>query len=393
MKKLLTIKSYRSLTLPLGALFLTACGAASADPGDSHDTPPPPAQVRVAEASEGPVASSYIVTGTVRGLNTATLTSRMMGYVETLDAAVGERVVRGQLLATLDDADPRAGLLQANAGTLEAQAARAQYEQQSQAAEAALQLARTTHERMRALRADHAVSQQQADEAETAFRAAEAQYEASRSGMSRADSHIAQSRAMVLSARAALDYTRVRAPFDGVVLARPAQVGELAAPGAPLYVLEQEGGLRVEVAVPESLAGSVQLGQQVEVHVDANARVLTGTVGEVSPQVDAAARAFVVKVDLPSDALEGLNAGMFARVHFPRQARDQLTVPLEAVSARGSLDRVFVVDDSIAELRLVTLGAVQGDRVAVLSGLSRGEVVVVAPPSSLRDRDRVEVSQ
>jgi multidrug efflux pump subunit AcrA (membrane-fusion protein) len=68
-------------------------------------------------------------------------------------------------------------------------------------------------------------------------------------------------------------------------------------------------------------------------------------------------------------------------------------VPLEAVSARGSLDRVFVVDDSIAELRLVTLGAVQGDRVAVLSGLSRGEVVVVAPPSSLRDRDRVEVSQ
>ena len=106
MKKLLTIPSYRSLTLPLGALFLTACGAASADPGDSHDTPPPPAQVRVTEASEGPVASSYIVTGTVRGLNTATLTSRMMGYVETLDAAVGERVVRGQLLATLDDADP-----------------------------------------------------------------------------------------------------------------------------------------------------------------------------------------------------------------------------------------------------------------------------------------------
>lgn len=387
------LAALRSLSLPLGALFLTACGAASADPGDSHPAPRSATQVRVVEASEGPVASSYIVTGTLRGLNTATLTSRLMGYVETLDVAVGERVVRGQLLATLDDADPRAGLLQANAGTLEAQAARAQYEQQSQAAAAVLQMARTTHERMAALRARQAVSQQQADEAETAFRAAEAQYEASRSGMSRADSHIAQSRAMVLSARAALDYTRVRAPFDGMVLARPAQVGELAAPGAPLYVLEQEGGLRVEVAVPESLAGSVQLGQTVEVHVDANARVLTGTVGEVSPQVDAAARAFVVKVDLPSDALEGLNPGMFARVHFPRQAHDQLTVPVAAVSARGSLDRVFVVDDGVVEVRLVTLGAVQGDRVAVLSGLSRGEVVVVAPPSNLRDRDRVEVSQ
>ena len=97
------------------------------------------------------------------------------------------------------------------------------------------------------------------------------------------------------------------------------------------------------MAVPESLAGSVQLGQAVEVRVDANERVLTGTVGEVSPQVDAAARAFVVKVDLPSDALEGLSAGMFARVHFPRQARDQLTVPPEAVSARGPPDRVLAL--------------------------------------------------
>lgn len=393
MKPMLRMLSFRSLTLPVGALLLAACGAASADPGDPHGAARTPAAVRVAEATEGPVAASYVVTGTVRGLNTATLTSRTMGYVETLDAAVGERVVRGQLLATLDDADPRAGLLQASAGTLEAQAARVQYEQQSQAAAAALQLARTTHERMLALRAGHAVSQQQADEAESAYRAAEAQYEASRAGLNRADSHIAQSRAMVLSARAALDYTRVRAPFDGVVLARPAQVGELAAPGAPLYVLEQDGGLRVEVAVPESLAGSVQLGQAVEVRVDASARVLTGTVGEVSPQVDAAARAFVVKVDLPSDALEGLRAGMFARVHFPREARELLTVPREAVQARGSLDRVFVVDDGVAELRLVTLGATHDDRVAVLSGLSPGEVVVVAPPSTLRDRDRVEVSQ
>lgn len=378
-----------ALTLTLGSLLLGACGAAHADPPESTSEARPAVAVRVTEATHGPIDGSYVVTGTVRGLNTATLTSRVMGYVRTLDVPVGARVTRGQLLATLDDADPRAGLLQAQAGALEAQAARSQYEQQAQAAEAALRIARVTNERVQAMRADRAVSQQQADEAAEALAAAEAQHAATRAGVSRADSRIAQSRAMTLSARTALEFTRVRAPFDGVVLARPAQVGDLAAPGAPLYVIEQDGGVRVEVALPESLAGSVSLGQEVEVRVDANASVLTGTVGEIAPQVDPATRAFMVKVDLPSDAT-GLNPGMFARVRFDRPAPDALTVPVAAISARSSLDRLFVVEDGVAQLRLVTLGVVAGERVVVLSGLSPGESVVVDPPSNLRDRDSVE---
>ena len=106
-------------------------------------------------------------------------------------------------------------------------------------------------------------------------------------------------------------------------------------------------------------------------------------------QTDPAARAFMVKVDLPSDAT-GLNPGMFARVHFDRPAPDALTVPVAAISARSSLDRLFVVEDGVAQLRLVTLGVVAGERVVVLSGLSPGESVVVDPPSNLRDRDAVE---
>ncbi|MEZ4327465.1 MAG: efflux RND transporter periplasmic adaptor subunit [Polyangiales bacterium] len=378
-------------SLALVALFALGCGSAQADAPEHGGGEPDAVSVQVAQATEGPVAASYTGTGTVRGLNTATLTSRMMGYVRTLDATVGQRVTRGQLLATLDDADPRAGLLQARAGTLEAEAARVQYAQQADAAEADLRLARTTHERIQALAAERAVPQQRADEAEAALRAAEARFAASQSGMNRASSRIAQSQAMVQSARNALEYTRVRAPFDGVVLARPAQVGDLSAPGMPLYILEQDGGRRVEVALPESMVGTVSVGQAVTVRVEAAERVLTGTVGEVSPLVDPAARAFMVKVDLPADALDGVDPGMFARVLFPRPAEVRLTVPRAAVSARASLDRVFVVNDDVAELRLVTLGAAVDDEVAVLSGLSPGETVVVDAPATLRDRDHVEV--
>ncbi|MBK7156504.1 MAG: hypothetical protein IPH72_32830, partial [Sandaracinaceae bacterium] len=222
MKQLLRIPSFRSLTLPLGALLLTACGAASADPSDSHDTPPPPAQVRVAEASEGPVASSYIVTGPFRSLNPATLTSRMMGYVETLDVAVGERVVRDQLLATLDDADPRAGLLQANAGTLEAQAARAQYEQQSAGGRGrATFSAHHPRAHARAAGRPRRVRSSRRTRPRRPSAPPEAQYEASRSvAEPRRLPHRAEPGDGALGTPG-IDYTACETPFDGVVLADP----------------------------------------------------------------------------------------------------------------------------------------------------------------------------
>lgn len=385
-----------SLSLALGALIASACSPASADPvhAEGHTRPSRPmTSVRVEAARSDALASEYVATGTIHGVNTATIASRMVGYVRTLDVSVGGRVERGQLLATLDDADPRAGLAQARAGTEVARAAEGQIEQQSQAAEANLRIAATTNERMQGLRSDRAVSQQQADEARAAFDAAQAQFSATRSGLAQATSRIAQSQAALASARAVLDYTRVRAPFAGRVLSRPAQVGDLAAPGATLYVIEQDSGLRVEVAVPESLSASVALGATVQVRIDAVGRSFEGTVGEIAPHVDPVSRAFLVQVDLPTEALSGLDAGMFARVSVPRPAVETLTVPLSAISERGSLDRVFVVGGDRAELRLVTRGARHGDRVSVLSGLSTGETVVVSPSASLRDRDPVRRTQ
>jgi multidrug efflux pump subunit AcrA (membrane-fusion protein) len=138
----------------------------------------------------------------------------------------------------------------------------------------------------------------------------------------------------------------------------------------------------------------------LSVRVDAADASLQGTIGEIAPQVDAAARSVLVKVDLPADA-PSLHAGMFARVSVPRPEVEALSVPADAVSSRGSLDRVFVVAGGVARLRLVTTGArygqpedgqpENGPREVILSGLEAGEEVIVDPPSTLRDRDAVEV--
>ncbi|MCB9610968.1 MAG: efflux RND transporter periplasmic adaptor subunit [Sandaracinus sp.] len=382
----------RSTISTLTLALLGACSGAQVEPPSPRESADGPiTSVHVGEATRGEVVPHYVATGSVRAFNTATITSRAMGYVRTLEFSPGDHVRRGDLMATLDDADPRAGLLQAQATSLEAEAALAEYQERARAAQEALRIARTTWERMRAMRADQSISQQAADEAEAAFHIAEAEARATQSGLRRAASRIAQTRAGVQSARANLEYSRIRAPFDGVVLSRPAQVGDTASPGAPLFVLEQQGGLRVEVAVPESLAGTLTLNDTLWVHVDAVDDTFEGTLGEIAPQVDTAARSVLVKVDVPSEASGALHAGMFARVSVPRPVVDALTVPANAVSPRGSLDRVFVVADGEARLRLITRGMEHGDRVAVLAGLEPGERVVLDPPTTLRDRDAVEV--
>jgi len=122
-------------------------------------------------------------------------------------------------------------------------------------------------------------------------------------------------------------------------------------------------------------------------------RPVAGRVSEVVPAIDPASRAFTVKVDLPADVGVELRPGMFARVDFRTGTTRALRVPATAVVPAGALDRVFVLEDGRARLRLVTVGERSGEEVEVLSGLSAGDVVMTAPPPDLRDGQRVEVSR
>ncbi len=141
----------------------------------------------------------------------------------------------------------------------------------------------------------------------------------------------------------------------------------------------------------ESKLPFVKTGQTVEVALEALDRRLTARVSEIVPAVDAASRAYTVKIDLP--ALPNVRSGMFGRAWFPMGARKVVAVPAAAVVERGQLQSVFVVEDGVARNRLVTTGKRQPDAVEVLSGLSEGEKVVSPVPPGLADGARVEVRQ
>jgi RND family efflux transporter MFP subunit len=205
-------------------------------------------------------------------------------------------------------------------------------------------------------------------------------------------SGIEEATAALADAQATLGYAKIVAPCSGRILARRIDPGALASPGTPLFVLADEGIVRIEAPVPESRAAAVAIGDEVTVEVGFAEKTLTGKVGEIVPSVDVASRAFLSKIDLPAGT-EHLRPGTYVRVSFPVGAERALVVPTTAISSFGALDRVFVVEGNAARLRMIARGESQGLFTRVLSGLSPNETVVAVPASELRDGSLIEVVQ
>jgi RND family efflux transporter MFP subunit len=346
-----------------------------------------PVPVKLATAHEQPLDALYRTSGTVRGRTTAVLTSKTVGYVRSVAVRAGDRVHAGQVLAMLEANDSTASVRRARAGFDQSLEARVEAQNAVSAAEAALRIAKSTHERIVALHESGAVAQQELDESLARLQAATAQTAMARARLRMSGSRISQAQAEIGEAQAALDYSRIVAPFAGQVIERRVEPGSLASPGMPLLVLEQEGRVLVETAVEESRSSSLTLAAPVSVEIEALGKPVIGHVGEIVPNVDVASRAFLVKIDLPSE-LAGLKPGMFARVSFRVGLKTTLVVPASAITRSGALDRLFVVEGERIRVRMVTLGETQGAWTEVLSGIASGERVAASPGPALIDGAR-----
>lgn len=367
-----------------------ALGAGCGRSGPRHPPPGPPVPVTIATAHDEPQPELYRASGTVRGRATVAITSKTSGYVRAVHVLAGDHVTAGQLLIELEADDVRAAVVRSRAELDHANQAQAEAAGAVEAARAAAELATTTRGRVGKLLASGATTRQEYDEVDGRYRASIAQQQMADARLRAAGAAIAAARAGVAEGQATLGYARVVAPFAGRVVERRVDPGALAAPGAPLLVLDDEAALRVEAAVDESRGAEIHLGDPVAVELGSPAVRLTGSIGEIVPSVDVHARAFAVKIDLQA-APAGLRSGAFARVAFRVGLRPRLVVPSSAISASGALDRVFVVERGVARLRMITRGEVQDGWTEVLTGLSASEVVVVAPPRELRDGSPVEV--
>jgi RND family efflux transporter MFP subunit len=352
-------------------------------------TQPATSAGRVETVTTSPIVDTYRASGSVRARYTAAIAAKIAANILEIRVQAGDHVTAGQKLIVLDRGNLEANLRRAEAACAEAESAIAEAESAIASANANLELARVTHKRFEDLLATGSVSQQESDESQARFKSAGAALEMAVSKRRQAAARGGQAEAELAAARVTLGFATLSAPFPGLVTERKADPGSLATAGAPLLILEREGNLRLETSIDESRLGLVGIGEQVEVEIDGLNRTVTGRVAEIVPSIDAVTRSLIAKIDLP--ALPGMRAGMFGRAAFAAGRREALLVPQSAVVERGQVRSVYVEERGIARLRLVTLGEVRGNHREILSGLTAGEKIIVAPPPILSDGSRVAI--
>ena len=339
------MKFSRSLLAIVASLAPVACHSKKENASESL----PPVAVRTVVVENKARPSSEEVVGTVRAKLHAAIEAKVNARIEALLVAPGQMVKAGELIAQLDPREIQAKLDQALA--LREQATR--------------DLARS-----RELLGKKITTQ--------------------------ADFDAVQARARVTEGAAReietmLGYTKVVAPFDGIVTRKLADVGDLAAPGKPIIEMEDPRALRFEADVPEALIAYVKIGAKLLMQVAEGAAPIEGTVAEVAPVADAASRTFLVKLDLP--AAEGTRSGQFGRVWVPTGESKSIRVPTSAILVRGQMECVFVIANEHTQLRIVRTGKRTDGEVTILSGLSSGEPVVSEGADSLRDGQPVTLKQ
>jgi RND family efflux transporter MFP subunit len=323
--------------------FLAACGGDSHSAAE-HETPPTTPDGVAVEVDTIPLVTT--VDGTVFSRNRAEITTRMMARVTALSVDVGARVGRGDLLLRLGTDDVEANRAKAEAAALAARAAR------DEAARHA--------ERLDTLYAQDVVARVQRDQA--------------RLRLTQAESQVAMAEAALTEVETAASYASIRAPFAGEVVSRHIDVGDVAAPGRPLLVIEERGPREARLSVPLDAAKGLAPGDTVTV-TTLDGRSLPAPVRAVAAGADPRSKTVEVRVTLPSDWPTGVSVS--ARV--PVGTVQAVTVPMSAVVRRGQLTGVRVVTPDGVALRWVRLGRTLdgGDRVQVLTGLNAGDEIIL----------------
>ena len=408
------------------ALFGAGCGRSAskadakasekAEAGGAAETPP--IAITTAKAVAREVPSFIQASGSLIADETSDVSSQTSGQVVATPVNVGAFVRAGDVLARLNDRDARLRLQQAQSGVAqaiagvrqaearlglrpggnfdasaipEARAAGAGLEQ----AQAELRLAEANEKRYRELveTGDVAVSiyeqyRTQRDTARARFNNARQQLESalntarqSNQAIQTAEAGVASARAQVAIAQKAVADATIRAPFAGYISNRPVAVGEYVTPSSVIATVLRTNPIKLQIQVQESEVPSITAGMGVSLEVDAHReRKFAGRVAAVNPAIDPISRAATVEA-LIENGDNALRSGMFATARIARRGGNNKAVFVPRAAVLGDQNtqsyRAFVVQGDTAKLRVVQIGAEEGDMIEIISGVQPDETVAV----------------
>jgi HlyD family secretion protein len=290
--------------------------------------------------------------GTVQAEKLTTLASRVVANITEIRVSAGQRVSAGEILVVLDDRDLRHRLEQAQDAV--------------RGAEAALAQAQADYKRDKPLFDQQVISPYDFEHTQTNLKTAEA--------------NLHRLEQIQKEAEVNLSYAAIRSPYTGIVLDRIANVGDLAAPGKPLFTMFEQDHLWLEANVPEEQIDRVRLNTILAFRIDAVDKEMQGRVVEIVPSSDPSSRTVAVRVRL--NETKDIVPGMFGRLLIPMQPEERTVVPALALIHAGQLTMVDVVEQGQLQRRTIQIGRPIGDQFEVLSGLAPGERIVLHTASS-----------
>ncbi len=333
------------------------------------------------------IANTLSIAGEFLPYQEVELHAKVSGYIRRINVDIGDRVRPGQVLAVLEVPELNAQVQGADAGVRHSKEEILRARNEVSRAEAnhaalhseAMRLKQVAEQR------PELIAQQEIDDAEAKDRASEAQVEVAKSALAAAEQQLEVSKATHTQVTAMQDYSRIVAPFDGIVTWRYADTGSLIQAGTsnvnsmPVVKLAQVNVLRLRVPVPESLVSDVHIGTVAHIRVQATGHRFDGKVARFTDAFDRSTRTMQVEIDVPNPDYR-LAAGMYADVVLDVQTRpDAITVPVQAVNfgSEGKATVLVVDAQNRVERRQIRTGIQAPSRVEVLEGLKPGDRVIV----------------
>lgn len=317
-----------------------------------------PVTVTVATPGNNDISGGINASGQVEAIQSANISTRVMGYITKVYVKIGDPVKQGQLLFTVNSTDIIAK--------------RAQTDAMIAQADAALHNAQKDYDRFNALYNQQSASAKELDNVTLQYNAAKANADAARQ--------------MRNEVNAQLSYANVTAPFSGVVTQKLLDAGSMATPGMPVLVIEQSGSLQVSASVGESQIASIKQGDEAMLNIKSINKIIAGKITQISQSSQSSGGQYIIKISIPDNEKKSVYAGMYVNVNIPVKGlvqtvsagEDHILVPVESIINKDQLTGLYTIsNNNTALLRWVRLGKNFGNNVEVLSGLAKNETFIV----------------
>ncbi len=353
-------------------IFLSAfavLASCSSDKNEIKDNAKP-IEVKLSNSATTDALGYAGASGKLVAKNSVNVSTRMMGYITSLRADVGDFVSAGQGLVSINNTD-----IQAKGGQANAQIAQAQ---------ANFNIAQKDFQRFQNLYNNQSASQKELDDMRARYEMAKANLDGAKMMKNEVNSQYR--------------YTNITAPISGVITAKYANQGDLANPGMPILTIESSGNLQAQVLVSEQDITLIKSGMPVKVLMKSTNNEVTGTVDEISRSATNTGGQYLVKINVPQS--RDYLPGMFVNVVFPfkrsgsvnQDFQESVTVPKSALVENGQLTGIYTVSSAnTAMLRWIKTGKTLGDQVEILSGLNSKEPYIVSANGKLFNGAKVQV--